>query len=260
MKPSNNIKAALRYHGGKWQLAPWILAQFTQHRVYVEAYGGGASILLRKPRSYAEDPDKAQELKVQLSLTPYSREEFYDTGFSFSDSDVERARRTVVRSFMGYGSNAIDAPTGFRSDSNRSGSTPARDWERYPARIDMLSKRMQGVVIENKPAIDVIKDHDGPNTLHYVDPPYVKGTRTARDGYMHDMGDDEHRALAAVLKKCEGKVILSAYKSELYQDIFNDPDWHLEVKQAHADGAKPRTECLIINKKAYDAINDGRLL
>ena len=28
----------LRYHGGKWILAPWIIGYFPDHRVYVEPY------------------------------------------------------------------------------------------------------------------------------------------------------------------------------------------------------------------------------
>ncbi len=35
-------RPALRYHGGKWKLAPWLQQFFPAHRVYTEAFGGGA--------------------------------------------------------------------------------------------------------------------------------------------------------------------------------------------------------------------------
>ncbi|MDH3195533.1 MAG: DNA adenine methylase [Hyphomicrobiales bacterium] len=85
-------RPVLRWHGGKWRLAPWIMAQFPPHRVYVEPFGGAASILLRKPRTYAEiyndlDSDvvnlfrvlrsnRASELIEALRLTPFARAEF----------------------------------------------------------------------------------------------------------------------------------------------------------------------------------------
>ena len=132
----------VRYHGGKWKLAPWIIGHLPPHRVYVEPFGGGASVLLRKPRSYAEvyndldgemvnlfrmARDNGRELLELLRLTPFARDEFAKA-YEQASEPIEQARRTVIRAFMGFGSNAHNRPTGFRSNSNRSGTTPARDW------------------------------------------------------------------------------------------------------------------------------------
>ena len=145
---SGPTRPALRWHGGKWRLAPWIIEHFGRHRVYVEPFGGGGNVLIRKPRSYAEiyndldgdavnffrvlrDPIQSSRLIELLKLTPFSREDFA-LAYNRSDDPVERARRLVARSFMGFGSNGHNRCTGFRANSNRSGTTPAHDWSNYP--------------------------------------------------------------------------------------------------------------------------------
>jgi DNA adenine methylase len=166
---------------------------------------------------------------------------------------LEQARRTVVRSFMGFGSNALcrTVKSGFRSNSNQSGTSPARDWLNYPAELDTLCKRLQGVVIENKPAADLIAAHYSPETLFYCDPPYVHSSRTtyagsgARKGYTHEMTDEDHRRLGAMLIGVKGKVVLSGYPCALYEELF--ANWRRVESKALADGARERTEVLWMN-------------
>lgn len=266
MKPERPI---LRYHGGKWRLAPWIIEHLPPHRVYVEPFGGAASVLLRKPRAYAEiyndmdgdivnvfrvARDLGDELVRALELTPFAREEF-DLSYAPAADPVELARRTIVRSFMGFGSNTSKrtssgniARTGFRANSNRSGTTPAHDWRNYPAKLRQLIDRLQGVVIEHRDAQQVMAAHDSEHTVHYVDPPYVAATRDHGHDYRHELTNADHVALADQLHRLRGAVVLSGYASALYDDLY--ADWQRVDRHAHADGARPRIEVLWLSPGA----------
>lgn len=270
MKPTRPV---LRWHGGKWKLAPWIIAQFPPHRVYVEPFGGAASVLLRKARSYGEiynDLDagavnlfrvlrscRASELVEALRLTPFARAEF-EGAYETSDDPVEQARRLVVRSYMGFGSDGhnVKTRTGFRANSNRSGTTPAHDWANYPDALAGIIARLSGVVVESRDAVDVMAQHDGPQTLHYVDPPYMPETRSSKSragglryhAYAHEMTDADHAALLDALRGLKGAVVLSGYSSALYDDAL--AGWVRLERAALADGARARTEVLWINRAA----------
>lgn len=277
---SDISRPVLRYHGGKWKLAPWIIEHMPPHRVYVEPFGGGGSVLLRKPRSYAEvyndlwstvvnvfrvlrDPIQSEQLRKLLELTPFAREEFVQAYIQETDSPVERARKTILRSFAGFGSASTNGEfmTGFRANSNRSGTTPAHDWQNYPQYIPAFVERLQGVLIENRPAIDVIQQQDSDQALHYVDPPYVHAARNMARGnaaYAIEMTDDDHRALADVLHRAKGMVMLSGYRSALYDELYGD--WTRIEREAHADGAQPRIEVLWLNEACANAQRQQRLI
>lgn len=265
MAPTRPI---VRYHGGKWKLAPWIIEHFPSHKVYLEPFGGAASVLLRKERSYAEvyndlDGDMVNLFRVardhgdallqRLRLTPFAREEFA-SAYEPTDDPVERARRTVVRAFMGFGGAAVTGKsTGFRSNSNRSGTTPAHDWANYPTALSAVIDRLQGVVLENRDAIGLLPTHDGPETLIYVDPPYVASTRDRGTDYRHELSDAQHRSLADALHAAEGMVVVSGYPCPLYDnDLYSD--WYRVERMAFADGARARVEVLWLNDACARAL------
>lgn len=258
----------LRYHGGKWKLAPWIIQHLPPHRIYVEPYGGAASVLLRKPRSYSEvyndldgeivnlfrvlrNPAQARELIRLVSLTPYAREEF-DLSWLIDGDPVEQARRTLFRFCSSFATGAQkDSGTGFRGNVTRLGSTPVDDWTNTPAILERIIARLRGVVIENRPALDVMQQYDNPQALHYVDPTYVfstRGKRTAGVVYKHEMSDKDHAEMAAVLHDLTGMVVLSGYRSKLYDELF--AGWQRVERSTHADGARDRVECLWISPSA----------
>ena len=162
--PVAPTRPVLRYHGGKWRLAPWILSFFPLHRIYVEPFGGAASVLLRKPRSFAEvyndldaevvhvfrvlrDPAMAAVLREQLELTPWSRREFYDA-YQPTEDPVERARRTIIRSFMSHGTTSRRRNrTGFRAKAYRQNQTGSQDWVNYPPMVEFFVERLRGVTM-----------------------------------------------------------------------------------------------------------------
>ncbi len=268
---SKPTRPVLRWHGGKWKLAPWIIGYFPKHRIYVEPYGGAASVLLRKSPSHSEvyndldedvvnlfrvlrDPAQAQSLVQLLELTPFARAEF-EGAYEPTEDPVERARRLVIRSYMGFGSDApnIDLKTGFRAQSPNSNRSPERDWQNYPAALAQVIARLKRVVIERRPAVDVIAKNDSPETLHYVDPPYMPETRSQKSGrgrlkyhaYAHEMTADDHQLLLAKLRGLQGMVVLSGYATQLYDRKLRG--WKRVEIAALADGARERTEVLWIN-------------
>lgn len=276
-------RPVLRWFGGKWRLAPWVLSHFPAHRTYVEPFGGAASVLLRKERAYAEvyndldrevvglfrvlqDEVTTARLLRLLEMTPFARDEF-QRAYEPTEDPVERARRLVIRAFMGFGSNAHASSakghrsTGFRASSSRSGTTPARDWAGYPEALLAIVDRMRGVVIENRDALVVMAHHDRADTLHYVDPPYVHATRARSNRYdvkwrMYavEMSDDEHRSLLSFLDNLQGRVVLSGYPHPIYDNALRD--WRRVECRALADGARERTEVLWINPACAAALDE----
>jgi len=266
----------IRYHGGKFRLAPWLIQFFPPHRIYCEPFGGAASVLMQKTRSYAEvyndldseivnlfrvlqSPEKNARLIELLKITPFAREEF-ELAYEDTDCEIESARRVIIRAQMGFGSSGATKGTcGFRNDTSRRYTTAQMDWDKYPACLPPIIERFRAVVLENRPALQVIDNHDTVETLFYIDPPYVHSTRVKAESgrtYRHEMTDHDHDQLLQKVKSLQGMVVLNGYSSELYEEHLKDWRRHETTSRAAAfRGTSIRTEVVWLNHAASTALD-----
>jgi DNA adenine methylase len=248
-------------------LAKRIIEQFPPHRIYLEPFGGAASVLLNKPpveveiyndldlritRLFRVLRDQGEDFLARVRLIPYSQVEFEAAAEYPPDaSDLDMAVCDYVRwrqSFGGQGGS-------WSYTTKRARGTMAGDVNAWWTAIDHLPEiidRLRRVQILCKSAFEAIPRFDHPDALIYCDHHYVHSTReeNSRRVYHAEMSDEDHRRLAQVLRNCKAKVVVSGYRSAVYDEVFGG--WRLvEFDIAnHAAGGRQKgreTECLWLN-------------
>lgn len=259
----------LKYPGAKWRIADWILERMPPHVGYVEPFFGSGAVFFNKQKSTIETindldgsivrffrvcRDKPEELSRAIALTPWSREGFLQSDFCDEQTDdVEAARQFLVRCWQTFGAR-VRRNTGWRHSKGKTdnyGPDNPKIWARLPEIVPEVAQRLLEAQIDNRSALDVIRDNNGPKVLIYADPPYVKSTRTLNgDQYRHEMTDTEHEMMLKALLAHRGTVLLSAYDCEMYRDML--AGWTMETIQTKAERGALRTECLWSNPAAMD--------
>lgn len=261
-------RPVLRWYGGKWRIAPWIISHFPAHKVYVEPFGGAASVLLQKPPAITDvwndlDDDVVSLFRVLrerpealgdlLRLTPFARSE-YRSLYERTDDPIERARRFVARSFMGQSSKGALKKSGFDTRINPDGfASRVRCLRALPDQLPLIAERFSNVIVEHRPASEVFRQYDGSGVLFYVDPPYLSDRAKI---YAHELGAKDHAALLDQILSLTGFVVLSGYASDLYDEALSG--WKRYEYRAFADGARPRTEIVWINPACSAALDAER--
>lgn len=231
------VRPPVKWHGGKRYLAARIIEFFPAHRVYLEPFGGGASVLLNKPpvdvetyndldlritRLFQVLRDSGEEFVSRVRLIPYSQVEFQIAAEYPADaSELQKAVCDFVRwrqSFGGQGKN-------WSYTTGRARGGMAGDVNAWWTAIEMLPQiidRLRRVQIICQSAFEAIPRFDHEDGLIYCDPPYVHGTRSkgSTDVYGVEMSDDDHRKLAKLLRSCKARVVLSGYPSPLYETLY----------------------------------------
>lgn len=234
------MKPPFAYYGGKTTLADAIVALLPEHNHYVEPFAGSLAVLFAKQPSRAETVndldgdlmtfwrvlrDRPEDLDRVCNLTPHSRAEYAQSREELPEDDLERARRVWVRLTQGRNRTLGRGKSGgwkFAVEAKRDSEFPRR-LATFASRMPPCAARLHRVSLENRDALDVIRDYGrNRDTLIYADPPYL-GTTRAATHYRHELATaDGHRELADALHGCQAAVVLSGYAAPLYEELFGE--------------------------------------
>ena len=259
---------AFGWYGGKFVHLGFILPNLpTDAEHFCDVYGGSAAVLINRPPAPVETyndldselvnffavlRDEPERLVHKIGLTPFSREELVKACEAEPGlPPLERARRFYIRARQtrtGLAQTSSEGRWAHCVLTSRAGMAGAVSrWLGAVEGLPEIAQRLQRVQIENAPALEVIRRYDTPNTLFYLDPPYVHASRRDAAAYHHEMTDAEHCDLAALLRGIKGRAVLSGYRSRLYDELF--AGWHrvdADEKLCNASKGK-RRESLWMN-------------
>lgn len=240
---SNRLVQPLKWHGGKHYLAQKILSLMPSHLHYVEPFFGGGSVLLDKsPDGVSEvvndvhreltnfwrvlqNTDQFAQFHRIIEACPFSQVEWADSAQRTTDP-IEAAVRFFVRCRQSRAGKLTSFATLSRNRTRRRMNEQASSWMTAVEGLPAVAARLKRVVILNEDAVRVIQQQDGPNTLFYLDPPYVHETRVTTADYEHEMTTEQHERLLTTIRQCRGKVMLSGYPNPLYQLHLEDWSYH----------------------------------
>jgi len=289
---ASRIRSPLRWYGGKHYIAPKLTKLFPTHRVYVESFFGGGSVLFAKTPVGVEIANdlngevvnffrvlrsKPAELARRISLTPYARGEFEFCveNYGKAEDPVERARVFFFlcrASFSGVASSGKLTVGKFSTSvvERRGMSQKVSAFQGATESLIDVSGRLHRVLFENLDGVECIQKYDAEDVLHYVDPPYLPSVRDSSSRV--EFGDlesswDKHKELAEVLNSVRGMVVLSGYQSEEYLEWYKGWETHSWDVLCSASGtgtmrkldeSKPRrTEMAWLNSAAVRATQGG---
>lgn len=234
------MRSPITWFGGKGAMAAKLRGYLhAPHTTYVEVFGGGASLLFDRAPAPVEvyndldgrltnlfrvlqDPDLFEVFRRRIEAIPRGKRH-WEAARCLSScpavGEVTRAAAFFVlarQSFGGIPGNSWGATVGSTS-GGQAQSTSA--WRNTVNRLPEIHDRLLRVQIDNADFRKLIRHYDRPETLFYLDPPYLPETR--RDGgYACELTAADHRELLALVAMIEGMAMISGYPSDLYDQAL----------------------------------------
>lgn len=231
------MNSPIKYYGGKSYMTDIIINQFpNKFDVYIEGFGGGASVLFSKPYNAVEiyndlnqnvyslfyvlqNKQLFQQFKRKLDLTYYSKQLHYELKQKLKDKNISMLERAYCYFYVNRtGFNAVGGFSTYLV-SRRNMSKSTSDFLSAIDGLYNIHQRLSSVIIENRDIIELIQKYDHENVFFYLDPPYIQQTRASNQKYQCQMSNQQHQQLIDVINTSKAKFLISGYNHPIYNKL-----------------------------------------
>lgn len=225
------MKSPLCYMGGKSRLVGKLvpIIERTDHACYCEPFCGAAWVLFGKPEDISSN-EVINDLDGELVRFWRCVQRHY---FAFIDlyrhavvsrevfdwmkmerpetlTDLQRAARYYYLQRLSFGGKVAGRTFGYEVLRR-----PSLDIDGIAENLMDVHRRLARVTVEHLDAFDCIRRYDRPETLFFVDPPYMATT-----GYEVPFPSERYALLADLLGTIKGKFMLTMNNHPEARKIF----------------------------------------
>lgn len=215
-----------------------ILPLIPVHKLYTEAFCGGAAVLFAKRPADGEVINDLNmdlttfywmaktyypELKIEIDKTLHSRDMHAHAAHilnypSFFTS-AQRAWAVWALCKMSFASMMNGS---FGYDFN--GGMPNKLTNAKDEFTEHLCARLEGVTIENRDALQVIETYDSVDAFHFVDPPYINSDCGHYEGCFNEI---HMESLLKLLERIKGKFMLTMFPLTMIEEYAIKNGWKI---------------------------------
>lgn len=233
------MNSPIKYYGGKTYMTDIIKNHFPkQYNVYVQGFGGGASLLFSKNQEKCQiyndlgqnvyslfktlsDKEMFLQLKQKLDLTYYSSDLRKQFKQKLKEDNLSLLQRAYF--FIYVNRSSFNGVGGFSTNliTRRNMSKSVSDYLSMIDYLPQIHNRLSSVIVENRDIFELIPKYDSKETFFYLDPPYVHETRSSTTSYEQQMTNEQHEQLIDLINNSKGMFLISGYYHPIYDNLRN---------------------------------------